>query len=113
MEFLLRKGYNNLTNHRICYWYELHDNNFKVTLTPAEGLIVLYLMYHAYAFNSDLSEVLWPDPDYMPDWSLSVIKAHVCRVNKKLLFFGYKVVNYSCRGYVLENLNDFQWEEAA
>ncbi len=63
-----------------------------VRLTPQEATVLLAVMARPEVAAAELAELLWPDPDAMPDFWRDNIGAVLCTLNAKLRPFGWDVV---------------------
>lgn len=89
---------------KLCIWpvWELREGPLLVHLMPAEGLIMLALLAHREVTMDLLMDVLWPDPDDMPDiWYRSTM-VRMSWLRSKLLLFGWTIACRQGFGWRLE-----------
>ena len=91
---------------KLCIWpvYELREGACRVHLTPYEGLLMTTLLGHREVTVELLMEVLWPDPDLMPDYWYDCLRKHLSRLRKKVRPFGWDIKNRYGFGWHLEEL---------
>ena len=83
------------TDLKLCIYptWELRVSGVGVHLCPQEGLLMLALLAHPNASEILLSEVLWPDPDEMPDWWGTALDVIAHRLRQKLLPLGHTIIS--------------------
>lgn len=59
------------------------------------------LMAQPLVTREQMMEVMWPDPDEMPDWCFSNIGAQLCKLRKNLRPAGWDIRARYGRGWVL------------
>lgn len=69
-------------------------------------LILLALAFNGRTHRDELIEVLWPDPDEMPDWSHEAIGVKIFRLRQKLAAFGYGINVCYGWGWALEKTDE-------
>ena len=71
--------------------YELRHGALRVPLARQEGLVMTALLAHREVRVDLLMEVLWPDPDRMPDLWYRSLAVCLYKLRRKLLPFGMTV----------------------
>ena len=87
---------------RLTPHYSVGNSSTSVDLTPFEGRILTALAFNRELTSEDAVEILWPDPDQMPDFWYSQIVCLITRIRNKLRPFGWAVINRYGYGWRLE-----------
>lgn len=74
----------------------------RIRLFPQEASLLFVLMFHKEASDELILEVLWPDPDLMPDTWANVIRVTLNNLRAKLQPHGWEIINRFGYGYSLE-----------
>ncbi len=72
--------------------YELKAGDARVPLSEAQGTIILALLGNPYLRLMDLAEIVWADPDDMPDQWLVALRCRVWKLNRKLARMSARIV---------------------
>ena len=75
-------------------------------LQPSEGLILMALLGNRIASTDLLVEVLWPNPDDMPDYWNESLVCQISKLRRKLKFFGGNIGAHYGFGWHLEEPPD-------
>ena len=78
----------------------------RVHLAPQEGLVMTALLSHREVTAELLMEVLWPDPDDMPDTWHDILKILLSRLRHNLRAFGWVIKNRHGFGWHLVEPNE-------
>lgn len=91
---------------KLCIWpqYELRQSPRRVHLARHEGLIMTALLAHREVTIELLMEVLWPDPDSMPDLWYGNLMVRMHHLRRKLEPFGWTIAVRHGFGWRLEDL---------
>jgi len=81
--------------------YELREGNRRTLLPPLAGRFMLSLLGRGYVSRDTVIDVLWPDPDVMPETMYKEIHVIVFRLRRALAPFGAEVRNVHGQGYRL------------
>ena len=84
--------------------YELRDGALRVPLTRQEGLIMTTLLTHREVDTGLLMDVLWPDPDKMPDLWYCSLTTCLHKLRTKLRLFRHTIATRWQFGWRLEDL---------
>lgn len=71
--------------------YGVGNKDVAVGLTPFEGRIMTALAFSQELSAEEAVEILWPDPDRMPDCWLNQITNIMARLRAKLRPFGWDI----------------------
>lgn len=82
-------------------WHLSHAGG-SVYLTPFEGQAILALMCHSRVPRELAAEILWPNPDTMPEEWHNQIRCVMSRIRTKLRPFGWNVESRYGFGWKLE-----------
>lgn len=82
--------------------YSVSNDAASVDLTPFEGGLLLAMMGRPELSADEAAEVLWPDPDKMPETWLIQIRTVISRIRSKLKPFGWTVASRYRFGWRLE-----------
>ncbi len=93
---------------RLCIWpvYELREGLLRVHLTPHEGLLLTALLGHREVPAELLREVLWPDPDLMPDRWYEILVVQLSKLRSKLRRCGWTIAVRHGFGWRLEQMRE-------
>lgn len=87
---------------RITPHYAVSNESVSVSLTPFEGHMVLAMMGRPELSADLAAEILWPDPDKMPETWLIQIRTVMSRARAKLRPFGWRIASRYGFGWRLE-----------
>lgn len=82
--------------------YRISDGDRSERLEPQEQILLLALMGRPTCTKDLLSEILWPDPDFMPDHWVSLIRLRVHTLRRKINRFGWTISVRYYHGWTLE-----------
>ena len=63
----------------------------RTHLSPQEAQLLYAVMARPLVTWDLASEVMWPDPDDMPDFWLDTLRSVACRLNRRLRGHGWRV----------------------
>ena len=86
--------------------YELREGACRVHLTPYEGLIMTALLGRREVTVELLMEVLWPDPDLMPDRWYEILVVQLSKLRGKLRRCGWTIAVRHGFGWRLAQLRE-------
>jgi DNA-binding response OmpR family regulator len=75
-----------------------------VLLNPIQTSILFSLMCRPKVPAALMSEVVWPDPDTMPDRWNDLLRVEMTRLRAKLRAFGVRITTVYGQGYTMEPL---------
>lgn len=89
---------------KLCIWprYELRQGALRVPLARQEGLLMTALLAHREVGVELMVEMLWPDPDLMPDLWYRSLAVCLYKLRVKLRPFGAVIVARYGFGWRLE-----------
>lgn len=82
--------------------YAVGGSDTTVDLTPFEGRLMTAMVFSGELPKDEAAEILWPDPDTMPDHWHSAIFCLMSRLRNKLRPFGWNVESRYGYGWKLE-----------
>lgn len=71
--------------------YSVSSEGMSVDLTPFEGRLLTAMAFAPELSAEEATEILWPDPDHMPECWLNQITNIMARLRAKLRPFGWSV----------------------
>ena len=87
------------------YPFFLSNGRVKKRISAQEVNLLWGLMTRRYTTREATAEILWPNPDVMPnDWR-NTIGQHVFRLRRALKLFEWTIVFHRLVGYELQKTN--------
>ena len=74
-------------------YFGVKSGTVRTGLSSIQGMIVLALLGRPEMTRLDLAEVVWPDPNTMPDVWDATLRSHVCTLNKRIARHGHRVTS--------------------
>lgn len=82
--------------------YAVGNRDTSVDLTPFEGRLMTALVFSGEMTRDEAAEILWPDPDRMPDLWHNALWCVLSRLRTKLRPFGWDIESRYGFGWKLE-----------
>jgi len=79
--------------------YELRDGSKRKRLAPMTGRLMLAFLDRPFLWHDEIADVLWPDPDTMPDRFLTTLGVRIYKLRRAVAAFGIVVENVHGQGY--------------